>query len=113
MPFKKGQSGNPNGRPPSVKRFADALHLAVSSKAGDAVADYDLEDTTLRGIVQALAVKALNGDVAAIKEVADRLDGKVPQAVVGDSDADPISLVHIIERRIVHANPTDSDSEHI
>lgn len=39
----------------------------------------------------------MKGDVAAIKELADRLDGKVPQAIVGDDEHDAISLITRIE----------------
>jgi hypothetical protein len=34
--------------------------------------------------------KAIEGDLTAFKEIADRIDGKAPQAIVGDSDYDPI-----------------------
>lgn len=44
------------------------------------------------------------GEVPAIKEIADRLDGKVAQSIVGDDDGDPIRLVSVIERRIVKPN---------
>ncbi|MCY1741167.1 hypothetical protein [Ensifer sp. SL37] len=47
--------------------------------------------TKLRAVADALIEKAISGDVAAIKEVADRLDGKVPQGVIGgDEDDNPI-----------------------
>jgi len=61
----------------------------------------------LRAIARQLITKATEGDMQAIKELADRTDGKVPQAVVGDADADPIKLVHRIERVIVR--PDDPD----
>jgi len=54
----------------------------------------------LRGIAQALAVKALGGDIPAIKEVADRLDGKVPQTIGGDPD-NPIEHVGKVTWEIV------------
>jgi hypothetical protein len=41
------------------------------------------------------------GDVPAIREIADRLDGKVAQAIVGDDDEDAIKVVARIERIIV------------
>lgn len=41
------------------------------------------------------------GDVQAIKELADRLDGKVAQAIVGDDSEDAINVVARIERVIV------------
>jgi hypothetical protein len=40
-----------------------------------------------------LAGGARSGDMAAIKELADRLDGRPAQAVVGDDEANPISVV--------------------
>jgi len=46
----------------------------------------------LRAVADALVTKAIQGDVPAIKEIADRLDGKVPQAIVGDNEHDPINM---------------------
>ncbi|NKK06733.1 hypothetical protein GFL93_12765 [Rhizobium leguminosarum bv. viciae] len=75
------------GRPPKEKSFANMLNIAIkeASETGGG--------TKLRDVADALIAKAIAGDVAAIKEVADRLDGKVPQAVVGDDDHDPIGVV--------------------
>ncbi len=87
------------GRPPKEKSFANMLNIAIK----EAIEGSD--KTKLRAVADALVDKAMSGDVQAIKEVADRIDGKVPQAVVGDDESDPISLVHVIERRIVRANP--------
>lgn len=87
------------GRPPKEKSFANMLNIAIkeaSEKGG----------TKLRAVAEALIDKAMAGDVQAIKEVADRLDGKVPQALVGDSESDPINMVTEIRRIIVDpANP--------
>jgi hypothetical protein len=41
-------------------------------------------------VAGALLLKATNGDVSAIKEIADRIDGKVPQCVGGDKDLGPV-----------------------
>lgn len=90
------------GRPPKEKSFAAMLNIAIKEATDDP------DKTKLRAVADALVDKAMAGDVQAIKEVADRLDGKVPQAVVGDDDADPISLVHRIERVIVDPQPTNS-----
>lgn len=55
--------------------------------------------------IDALADKLLSlvaaGDLPALKEFGDRIDGKPAQAVVGDNDADPINLYQRIERAIV------------
>lgn len=57
--------------------------------------------TRLRLIAERLVQEAEAGNVVAMKEVADRLEGKVPQAIIGDSDADPINMVTEIRRTIV------------
>jgi hypothetical protein len=44
----------------------------------------------LNAVALALVKKAKEGDVPAIKELADRLDGKVTQPVSGDEDGSPI-----------------------
>lgn len=97
MAFAKGQSGNPGGRP-KEKPFADALRMELAAAGEDRKA--------LRSIARRLIAKADEGDMQAIKEVADRLDGKVPQAVIGGSDDDP-PLVHRIERVIVRPENPD------
>lgn len=81
------------GRPPKEKSFAAALNIEIK-EAGLA------GGTRLRDVAKALVDKAVSGDVAAIKEVADRIDGKVAQAVIGDDGADPLR-VELIRRVIV------------
>ena len=83
-PFKPGQSGNPNGRPKS-KPFKEAIQRALA-EAGD-------DKASLQAVATALVGKAMLGDVPAIKEIADRLDGKVPQAVIGGEEGDPAITV--------------------
>ena len=43
-------------------------------------------------VAEALFRKAEDGDIAAIKELGDRLDGKASQEITGDSDA-PITVI--------------------
>lgn len=40
------------------------------------------------------------GDLAALKEFGDRLDGKPAQVVVGDAEADPIQIAEIVIRAV-------------
>jgi hypothetical protein len=51
--------------------------------------------TKLDRIASQLVQEAIDGDVPAAKEIADRLDGKVPQAVTGP-EGGPISLEALI-----------------
>lgn len=62
------------GRPASEKTFANMLRVALK-EAHQAGGD------NLRQVADALVKKAITGDVPAIKEIADRLDGKPAQAV--------------------------------
>lgn len=95
MAWKKGESGNPGGRRKD-KPFFDALRMeAAAAERGDPC---EALPGSLRWNARQLLEK---GDVQAIKEIADRLDGKVAQAIVGDDEADPINLVTEIRRVIV------------
>ncbi len=58
------------GRPKGEKSFAAMLRIAIK-EAGN-----EPGTTKLRDIANALVDKAAEGDIQAIKEVADRLDGK-------------------------------------
>lgn len=98
MPFEAGKSGNPEGGKPGPKKgklFKDALSLAIHRTDGD--------KTQLARIAEALVEKATTGDVQAIKEVADRLDGKATQPIGGDDD-NPLNIIHEIRRTIVRPN---------
>ena len=66
---------------PSGKPFKDALAQEVAFN-GEA----------LRAAAQALIARAVTGDVAALKEIADRLDGKVPSTVGGSTEVGPVRL---------------------
>lgn len=57
--------------------------------------------TKLDKIAARVVTEACDGDVQAAREIGDRLDGKVPQAVVGDANADPIRVINEVRRVIV------------
>ena len=46
----------------------------------------------IHNVAEALFRKAEDGDIAAIKELGDRIDGKAEQTISGDSDQ-PITIV--------------------
>lgn len=78
--WKPGQSGNPRGPLPK-KLYREALQAALRklSESGD-------PQQTAEEIATAHIVKAKDGDMSAIKEFADRIDGKVPQAIGGTDE---------------------------
>lgn len=77
--------GNQNGA--KAKKWADAIRKAL--------ADAELDDKPykLRDLARVLCEKASEGDLAALKELGDRLDGKPAQAIVGEADGEPIKHV--------------------
>lgn len=62
-------------------------------------------------IALALTLKAMRGSVEAIREIADRLDGKVPQGIGGSDELGPIKHERI-ERDIIEC-PENTDCEGI
>jgi hypothetical protein len=96
MVFQPGQSGNPGGRP-KTKPFKEAL--LMEAKAAERGEPCEAKPGSLRWNARKLLEL---GEVPAIKELADRLDGKVAQAIVGGDEDDPaINMVARIERVIV------------
>ena len=86
--------GNNNAKKGRISAEALRLELAHDRKA-------------LRDMWRKQIEKAKEGDLQSFKEINDRLDGKPSQAIVGDDDEPPVSLVHRVERVIV--NPKDRD----
>lgn len=62
---------------------------------------------SLRYIARQQLIKA-GEDTAAAKEIADRLDGKVAQAIIGDDEADPVRIETI---RNIIVDPRHAGSE--
>jgi hypothetical protein len=88
MPF---QVGNQLGRDVYKKRpkFITQRLIALLNET-------DVDDISkLNRFVTALFNKALEGDVTAIKEVIDRVEGKVPQPIAGDPD-NPLVIERVI-----------------
>jgi len=88
MAFQKGQSGNPGGRS-KEKPFADALRMEIAAAGKDHKA--------LRRVAKVLIGQAEGGDIRAIRELADRLDGRPMQAVEASVDAPGDTLQAVID----------------
>lgn len=78
------------------KLMRDALMAALKREAEDAAGNPTRKLTL---VADALVNKAMEGDVSAIREIADRVDGKAVQVVAGDAD-NPLAVT-CIERVIV------------
>ncbi len=86
MPFVKGKSGNQGGRPKAS--LSEALRLYISRNNPS-----DEQKRTYREcLIEKLVMSAMAGDLYAIREVFDRVDGKARQVIEG-SDENPLSIV--------------------
>lgn len=73
MPRKKGDTND--------KWWADAIRRAVALEMDDPQSGEKIKK--IRLVADRLVDEALKGDIAAMKEIGDRLDGKPKQAVEG------------------------------
>lgn len=90
MASKGGQLGNNN--PARGKLWNDALRKAITQEDGK----------RLRRAAEQLLDKAAEGEAWAIKELADRLDGKAFQSVELTGDAEnPLSMVSKVVLEVV------------
>lgn len=95
--FKKGQSGNENGRPLGAQTSAVRLRrlLEIVQKAKNPVTKETEDFTTLELMDAQQIAKALKGDSVAYNILLDRFEGKVPQRnEFSGPNEQPIQLQH-------------------
>ena len=95
------------GRPRGAwagKPWRDALRLAAFGPADEEIKP----KTNLDKAALALIKSAGEGDVPALKELGDRLDGKPAQAIVGGEEGDnPVRVINEIQHVIVRPQNQD------
>ena len=91
-------AGNANSGKRKDKLWRDALMLSLNR-----IMDDGTERTKLQALADTTVREGIAGNVQAIKEIGDRVDGKVPQGIVGgdDDEDNPVKMLHRIERVIV------------
>lgn len=86
MAWVKGQSGNLGGSKP--RPWADALRSALNQ------IDPETKKKKLLALADRMVAAALDGDIAAMREIGDRIEGKPAQAISHENaDGSPISIV--------------------
>lgn len=98
MPWQPGQSGNPNGPPKSAKIWKDALNRAIKRRE-------DADPHAIEKLADKLLAAVSGGDVTAMKELGDRLDGKVPQGVGGTDELPPLQITEIVRKIVKPSDP--------
>ncbi len=77
--------GNANSGPKREKPFLQALNMELAAGGKD--------HKKLRAIAAQLIAKAEEGDMQAVKEIADRMDGRPAQSVVDDETGGPLQVI--------------------
>ena len=100
-PWKKGQSGNPKGRP-RKKHITDELLLLLKQKITlkNPLNKQDEEKTIKEHLSTIILAKGLSGDMRAIRELLDRVEGKPEQEVTNiniDTNIDTMTEIQIDE----------------
>jgi len=90
VPFKKGQSGNPKGRP-KLPDLSEAI-AKILAEEKDGV-------SALEAILGALRAKAAKGDVRAAQELMDRAFGKSKQSLDVTSKGESITEIRVKIKR--------------
>lgn len=84
-------AGNANSGPAKKKQWRDALMMILQRESGDLprVGRTNFETVVLKQVHM-----AIEGDSAAIRDIADRIDGKPAQAIIGGDDGDnPVGFI--------------------
>ncbi len=117
--FQPGESGNPAGRP-KLTKLTEALTAKIAEIAPGAN-----EETIAEQIAQALINEALDGNVQAIREIADRTEGRPKQMLDVDmklldwrelarahglDETDVIREAQLIIKSAARSGGADSDS---
>lgn len=79
--FKPGQSGNPNGRPKGARSLSTILREMLEEEIDVNIDGVKSRKQFQEVIIRKLLKKANDGDIRAIVEVFDRVEGKPKQEV--------------------------------
>ena len=87
--FKRGASGNPNGRPPKEFALNEHIRTIANAKAKG-------KKTMLEAVIHKVYQEALSGNMTAVNFLADRILGKPAQTLgVKDISDEPIKVFDI------------------
>ena len=88
--FKRGASGNPNGRPPKEFALNEHIREIANKPLGRS------KKTMLEPVISTVYDEALNGNMTAVNFLADRILGKPAQTLgVKDISDEPIKVFDI------------------
>ena len=88
MPLNNLAGNNGSGKRP----WKDAINRALAQR------ELTGKGRDLRALAETIIDKALEGDIAALRELGDRLDGKPTQVLAGDPDQPLITAGELVLR---------------
>jgi len=77
--FPEGQSGNPKGRPKGARSMTTILREMLETETETEVDGQKVKMTFQDSIIRKLLQKANKGEIKAITEILDRVEGKAKQ----------------------------------
>jgi hypothetical protein len=101
MPFKLGNQEHKKADHRRAQLFRDALLVELKKADG--------EVERIQRVAEQLVQQAMKGSIPAIKEIADRIDGKVPAPVVGDDEHPPVEQITKVEIEIIDPKHEEDD----
>ena len=94
--MKKGETLNPHGRPKGSRSLATILREMLETDI-DVVVEGKKERKQMQEvIIRKLLKKASEGDIRAITEIFDRVEGKAKQHTDITTDGEPINTIKVI-----------------
>ena len=79
IPFVPGQSGNPKGKPKGARSLTTILRELLETEVEAEVEGQKTRITFQESIIRKLLQKANKGEIKAITEILDRVEGKAKQ----------------------------------
>lgn len=99
--WEPGQSGNPAGRPPNEWTWSGLVREAMEEK------NLDGEEKKLF-VSRALVDRAAEGDVGALREVGNRIDGQAKQSLEVEGTIQH-NVIHSVPKRSLESPPQAED----
>ncbi|PLX35622.1 MAG: hypothetical protein C0605_09170 [Hyphomicrobiales bacterium] len=110
--FKKGQSGNPKGRPKGQKNAATIIQKALNEKVTVNVNGHRRKMSKLEASLQVVQQKALKGDLKAFQQlIILAKEAGMLREEFGDNETPfPVDEKNLIEAFLKRASGTDEES---
>ncbi|HAK00381.1 MAG TPA: hypothetical protein DCM62_10175 [Bacteroidales bacterium] len=105
--FKPGISGNPKGRAKGKRTLSSVLKEFMQLEVVTEVEGIPIEQEVQYIIAKALIEKAMKGDIRAISEIFDRIEGKPKQAAMQESEG---IVINIVPRRSENTQESENQS---